>query len=570
MDFILNGQPVTTQNILQISLNSDFTQRVGTLEIGADRLIFEREGKVIIDEWKALYGPFHGIPLDILTANNTLRYYVDLMEDAVYREFSTEVTIKRRGGKDNFFDQAEGTSWELMKAKGVDFTIFDIPYKIVKPDAFTLALILGSSIFTLTRELINQIIALSEAVTNVIDAVTPDTGTAITFNIGQITTLVIKALLQLIVVGLLIFALLKMAQQFFELIWPQTRYFQGCKELELMQKGCEFLGYTFESDLMSTMTGATVLPVPLVKSKNSWWDYIENDLNFAYTKGYPTAQDTVPTIGALFSALEAKYNARTVVVDNVVRFERRDYYQTMAATQVIPALNLQDKRDNALSLNTQDVWKRKYVHYQVDASDLHTMDFFDPTDAEYSTEPTVIPNVDLVAIKGYQDVNLPFALGVRKNQLNFIENLAKEFFELVDNLSAQLGAPTNYVGIINNSIGVMQISQQFFSVTKSMWTVNGKQPANYMDHLSASSIYSQFHQIDEIEVNDYEIFIDSPVRMNEDDFISLMNVNYAEIDGLPCEILAIQFFEEQSHAIISYKKPNNWANGKTQVLTINS
>jgi hypothetical protein len=197
------------------------------------------------------------------------------------------------------------------------------------------------------------------------------------------------------------------------------------------------------------------------------------------------------------------------------------------------------------------------------------MDFFDPTDAEYSTEISNVINEDLVLIKGYNDVNIPFALGVRKNKLNWLEKIAKGFFEVVDEVVEAFGGNGNFTGQITNRIGVLQISQQFFSKTKLMYTIGGKQPEGYASIIKAGAIYQKYHRINEIQNNDFKVYFDAPVRLNSQDFVSLLNSNYAEINGKVCEILTLQYFEEKHHAIISYKEPFDYADGRVTVITLN-
>lgn len=568
--WILNGVEITPRNQLEISLNTDWTGRPTELEVDTDSLALPREGVEVVQNWINQYGVFQGIPLQYITnSNQTIQYYVDLTDQAEYRTYETIVKIKRRKGKDNFFDQADGTTWELMNAKGFDFGFVNIPYIIVKDNAVELALTLGVSLYVMTRELIDQIIALSETITNIIDAVTPQTGTGVTFSIGQIATLIIKALVQLAIIALILVALIKMSQQFFELLFPQVRYFQGAKVQKLIEWGCQFLGYTLESNLLQSLSNWTILPVPLIKDKDSFWDSLQNDLDFAFTKGYPTGQDSTPTIGSLIKFVETTFNAKTRVINGVVQIERRDYWQFITPNSLQVALNIQDKRQNSFQYNTGDIWKRTYVHYEIDTSDTHTMDFFDPTDAEYSTEVTSIANDDLVLIKGYNDVSIPFALGVRKNGLNWLENLAKGFFEVVDEVVEAFGGNGNFASQITERVGVLQISQQFFSKSKLMYTIGGKQPENYVSLIKASTIYNNYHVINQIQNNDYKVFQDVPVRLTSNDFVNLMNNNFANIDGLVCEVLRMQFFENESHAIISYKQPFNYADGKVYTLTIN-
>ena len=261
-----------------------------------------------------------------------------------------------------------------------------------------------------------------------IKAVTPNIGIPPTPPIGEIISLAIGLAGQLAYTLAVYVALVKLARQMFELIFPKVRYYKGTTIKELVDQGCKYLGYTLNSTLLNSMDKLTLMPVPLSKQKKGIFDYLQNDLNFSFTKGYPTAQDTVSTLGELIASIELWFNARTRVNNGIVEIERRDHWQNITTNTTVPAFNIQDERQNAYILNTSEAWKRSYIHYQVDYSDTHTLDFFDPTDAEYSTEPTNVINQDLVSIKGLNDINIPFALGVRKNQLNWIENFAKTFF----------------------------------------------------------------------------------------------------------------------------------------------
>lgn len=570
MKHFINGVEVTPRNILNIGIESDFTDRPEYLEVDADKLILPREAVPIIQQHLITYGPFEGIPYDIITNSGiTIQYYIDLQDDTIFRDFEIEVKIKRRFAKDNFFERADSYTFELMRAKGVNFDYFDCPYVIIQDNAVPTAIGLAISIYVVTKDTIDQIIALSQTITNIIDSVTPEVGAGVTTDPAEIGTLIVKAILQLLVVGLLLIALLKLVQQLFELIFPKVRYFNAIKVKRLLEQSCAHLGYSFSSSLLDALPGLTILPAPLVKDKESFWDFLQNDLNFAFNKGYPSASDSTPTLGSLLIALENQFNARTKVINGEVQFEIRNYWQDLASNQIVPALNLQDKRQSEFRYNVEDIWKRYYIHYQTDYSDLFTIDFYDPNDAEYSTEPINVANPDLVTIRGLNEVSIPFALGGRKSGLNWLEKLAKGFFEICDGVINTFGGNGNFAAQIENRVGVLQVSQQFFSTTKMLYTIGGKQPSNYPDLISAGAIYRNYHQINEIAINDYKVFNNVPVRMNDEEFVTLLNNNYAEIDGVVCEILTIQYKDEESLATISYRMPFNWADNKTEVITIN-
>jgi hypothetical protein len=567
MRHFLNDIEIAPRNLLDIGVVSDFTNRPDELSLNVDKLILPREALEIIQNHLQTQGVFEGIPYRVEMAQGiVLQYYVDLTENAIFRDFEIEVTIKRRIAKDSFFDQADGTSFELLAAKGVNFQFIDVPFLIVRDNLEESFVQLAISTYVMTKELIQAAKDLGTAITDFIEATV---GSPLP-PLGAIISLGIKVIIQAAYTAAVLIAVGELATQLIQVYFPNVRYLKACKVKELISKGCQYLGYQFQSNLLDNFSGATILPVPLTKEKVSIFDNLSNSLSgTAFTKGYPTAQDSTPTLGSLISAIETQCNAETKVVNGIVQLERRDYWQNLTPNAIIPALVLQAERQDEYTLNTSDIWKRYFIHYQYDLSDIHTMDFFDPTDAEYSTEPANVVNADLVSIKGLQDVNIPFALGVRKNNLNFIEKTAKVFFVIIDEVSTLFGSGTNFAGSIDDRIGMLQISQQFFTQTKFLYLIGNKQPANYTSFVSASALWNKFHFINQIQLYQFQVRSDVRTRISESDFVDLLNNNYATINGVRCEILRIEYIDEKSYSTINYRQPDTYATGKVTTLTIN-
>lgn len=570
MRHFINNIEIAPRDLESIGVVSDFTGRPDELNVNVDSVTLPREGRDIVMQHINTQGVFEGIPYQIqLNSGVILDYYIDLTEPTQIRQHEVVVKLKKRLGKDSFFDRADGTTFELMAKKGVVFNNFNVPYIIVKDNAIELGVSLGISLYIMTKELIQAIKDLAEATAQLIQAVTVNTGVPPSVDTGDIIALAIKVAAQLIYTAAVLIAVIKLGQQLLELIFPKIRYFLGVKCKELLSKGCGHLGYTFQSTLLDNISGLTLLPVPLKKQTKSFFDFLQNDLNLAFNKGYPTAQDTTPTLGSLLTAMEDMFNARTKVVNGVVRLERRDFWFNLSATAIVPALSLQDDRDDEYTLNVEEVWKRYYISYQTDYTDIHTADDFDSTDAEYSTEPVNVINSDLVTIKGLTEVQIPFAMGRRKDKLNWIEKLAKAMLETVDEVANAFGGDSSLAALIENRVGVLQVSNQYFGTTKLLYTVGGKQPANYKDLIRASRLWNDYHYINQIQLNDYLVKEGVRVRISDADFINLLNNNYASIDGVVVEILRLEYIDDKSFATISYKQPFNYANGKVTTLTIN-
>lgn len=571
MRHFLNDIEIAPRNLQEIGFISDWSGRPAQLQLNVDKIVLPREGKEIIEAHLQQLGVFEGIPYRVEMAPGlSVQYYVDLTEEAIFRDHEIEVKIKQRLGMDSFWDQANGTSFELMANRGVNFQFIDIPYIIVKDDLVATGLTLGVTLYVMTQQTINALQQTAALTAAFIQAITPNATIPPLPPLGAILALAIQLAAQIAYTAALLIATIKLAQDFFELIFPKVRFYKACKVKELISKGCQFLGYTFSSTLLDSLSGLTILPVPLVKTKNSIFDVIQNDLNFAFTKGFPTAQDSTPTLGSLIDAIETQFNAKTKVFNGAVQLERRDFWQGVTPNAIVPALVVQDDRVDEFTLNTDEIWKRYYVHYQVDYADIHTLDFYDPTDCEYSSEPTTVVNPDLVSIKGLNDVNIPFALGVRKLRLNFLERSAKLLFNLIDSVTGIFGGGTNFAGQIQDRIGVLQVGQQFFGVTKMLFVgSNGKQPINYIDKISANAIYQNFHSINEIQNNDFEIRKSVRCAITNLEFVNLLENNYADVNGELVEVLRVEFLDETCYAEITYKAPNDYANGKVTIIQIN-
>jgi len=569
MKHYLNGVEVAPRNILEIGLITDYTGNPEMLQVDTDTIVLPREAREIIMQHVATQGVFEGIPYTLEVGNIQLDYYVDLTESFAIRDFEVEVKIKKRKGFDNFFENADGLSFELMAKKGVNFNFVNLPYLIIPENQVEIGLTLSLAIYSLTREAIQATRDLVSATEKLIRAVTPNVSLVPVPPLGEIIALSVAVVAQLAYTLAIYVALVKLVSQLQELIFPKVRFYKGATIKELIKKGCEYLGYSLDSNLLNSWDKLTIMPVPLTKGKKSIFNFIQNDLNFSFTKGYPTAQDTVSTLGELINAVETWFNAKTKVLNGVVQIERRDYWKNITTNTTLPALNLQSDRQNEYRFNTEEAWKRTYIHYQVDYADTHTLDKFDPTDAEYSTEPLNVINEDLVSIRGFNDVNIPFALGVRKDELSYIEIFGRTFLQLADSIIGLFGVDLNFTSLITDRLGVTQISSQFFGVTKVLYAVNGRQPSNYVNKIKASNIYNLYHKINEININGYKVYNDAPMRLNPQEFISLLDNNFAYINGALCEILTVRFTDEQSQAVISYREPFNYAEGKVEILTIN-
>jgi len=581
----LNNIQITPRNRTEIGIISDFSGNPEMLSLNTETIILPREAKDIVDQHISTVGLFQGIPYKVtMDGGVSIDYFVDLTDGVKVRQHEIEVKLKRRRYIDDFRTQANGLSFEYLASQGVNFQVRNVPYFIVKDNQLEQTLQLAIVSYIMTKELIQAVRDTATAIANVTEAATPitgigPTGPVISYNIGAIIRAALLATAQILYTAALLVAVIKLGAQILATMFPPKRNLLGIRFIDLMEDACAYMGYTFAS---STIDRKWVLcPVPLIRDADSIFDKVVSAVSPAYNKGYPTASDTTPTLGTFIDALETMFNARLIVINNQVRIERRDWLNTQSMSNILPSLSLQSERDDEYTYLTTngEVWKRYYIHYQTDFTDLHTCEgeVYGGHDAEYSTEP-VFPVTDsqLLTIRGLNDVSIPFALARRKDKLTVVETLAKGLLAVVDAVTGIFGGGTSYVAQINSRKDAIRISQQYFAVTKCMYAVEGEfatggfvQRSDYLNYCSAEALWNGYHYINDIAENDWTLRENVRVRITAQDFVTLQSNNYVLVDGVLVEILKIEWIDEKSWAQISYRTRGNWANGKTNVIKIN-
>lgn len=546
----INNTEIYPVNGDDIGFKLDWTGDPKEAELNVDTIELANDAKALVLD-HIVNGPgfWEGIPYSVEIGSLTLQYYIDLTENARFNDSTLEVNIKRRKAVNYFFEQADVLSFELIDSKVGITNFVDIPYVVIKDNQLELLILLSLSTYSLTKALIEGIKEVAEALGDIAEALPPVPG-----NAGDIVALGIRAAARIIYTAALIIALINVITELLELIFPPIRKFKGSYFRELIRQGVEYLGYDFQSTLLESKYDQLAhLPVPLVDTNPSIFAQLINILNQPFTKGYPTANDTTATLGSLIRKIEEWLNGETRIIGNTVYIEDENFWYTFSSQTVINTLNLQDIRENSYTFNFDETWKRYYLHYQLDIADTHTLDRVESSDCEYSTEPINVVNSDLVTIKGLVDISVPFALGIRKNSLTFVETIALVLAQFADSVINFFGGNSNLAGLIQGRIGVLQISSQYFSISKALWiSSNGRQPANYLNIIGANAIYEEQHVQNQVRENFKRIYTAS-IPFSDENFLALLNNNVVyDQEGNQLEILNFEWTNESRQAEITY------------------
>ena len=180
--YSINGNYFRPTNADNIGFKMDWTGDAREAELTVDAIELETDAKRLVIEHINTYGVFEGLPLTIEVGSLTLDYYIDLTDNPLISgagDSSIEVTIKRRKAVDYFKEQADGLSFEALN-KTNPITLIDVPYLIIKDNQLEMLIMLGISIFTLTKALIEGIEQLSVSISNFLGTIFVGTG----FNLG--------------------------------------------------------------------------------------------------------------------------------------------------------------------------------------------------------------------------------------------------------------------------------------------------------------------------------------------------------------------------------------------------
>lgn len=557
----INGIEIRPLNFDEIGFKIDYSQDYNLPEINTDSVILVNEAKQLVIDHINTLGVFEGIPYSITFGGVTLNYYIDLTDNPLMGDSQIEVKIKRRKSVLNFMDKANGLSFELLN-KTHPITTVMADYIIVQDNQGVILTMLLINTFTLAKESAESIVNVAESAMDVVKASTPNIGFP-SVDLGDIIAAVVLLVARIVYAAFILIQILEMIKQMLDILVPTIRQFKASTVLELINKGCTKLGYTFQSSLVDSKLA--ILPVPLANNKPSVFEYLSSGDSTFYTKGYPTALDSTPTLGNLMDFVKNYYNADLSVIGSVVKLEQ--HTQT-PSTIINNTLNIQSTREDSYSFNSGESWKRYLVKYRFDISDLHSLNNYQKGQAEYSTEPINVVNADLVNIKGLVSVDIPFALGVRKNSLNYVESKLLKFAQYADTIVSLFGGNSNYVSKINARKGVIQVSQQQFSQSKLLYLQGTKQPINYLDIIGAKAVYNN-HISNEVKENFKRIYTSS-IPLSSHQFNEIINGGNTVKDSLTDEILeiiTIEWINEGVKATINYSVKGNEA-FNTKTITV--
>ena len=551
MRHFINNKEITPRNLYDIGIKVDFEAKADEIQVTTDSLILPREAKSEVIKHIDNVGLFEGIPYRVEMENGIqLDYYIDLTEEHLIEDNQVQCKIKLKNYHDDFYDRADGLSFSLINSKNYIPSV-NLQYIILPVDKEGLAVSSFIAMYSMSIAIAQQGKETSESAKEF--AKIPFAGFS---SLGEILSAGLKVALNATYFAILVYESTKLWENISGLLNPPIRMGKANLVVDLINTGCKYLGYTFESSIFSgEYAKLAILPVPLNDATPSLFDISLSDFSTKKLfRGYPTEQDSVSTLGDLLSAMESMFNAKTRVVDKVVYFERWDKFKRNSSVKLDSSLNNQPTRTNKYKYDFSRLFKRYYIHYSNDYSDIVTLDNYVNQATEYSLQNNPnSPTAKLSTIKGLTEINIPFSLAYTKKETNWFEDI---YQALVDAFQWVSGTSDDY----SDKKGAVIVSQVYFSSTKIFIHDGISRPAKNSNEtlLNASVLWDKFHYINNPKSGNMRIIRDNvKFPMDSKTFYSIYKNNFIQIDGQDCEILNMEYYDEKKYAVITYKEPKN-------------
>jgi len=522
------------------------------LQVEFDKLIWRGEDaeKIIAMRSDSL-GSFVSRPLQINVVDpdgqfNLPPLLIDLRKDLeIIGCNEVEHSVSFVGLKDWFKAEAGIVQFARLEEEG-RFTSSDyvqVPYNInYIPDAVQVA-VLSLALFNVSVQVAQFIKDSGETG---VESSVPTT----------LPAALLKIVIKIAYAASIAIAIKNLIQQLGEQLYSRTRHHTAIKYKSLFEKGCAELGLTFQSTIFDNPTWANAALMPSKTERGKFNSGIRNG-------GSPKRNDVgLYFFGDFIETMKRKFNADYVINNGVLRFERWDYWQN-SSTFVIPEnFNNQSRRLNVKGDNADEFKGGYFITFSLDQKDQNTLDNYDRTAYDIITKPATNPyGVQYLNTAGSEVVDIPIALGTRKDTLSNFENILFGLFSAVDALTNTLtfgAAGSDFAQQILNRTGNLVLSDHFTDVPKCI-IMNGSMLApNQRDKVNSVLLYDDFHFINSFVVtngkhNQWETFT-MPLKICRNTVEELLINNFAKTpNGEDAEITNLVWTMEEDSGSIEYR-----------------
>tara|TARA_R110001592_G_scaffold221525_3_gene476374 strand:+ start:365 stop:2128 length:1764 start_codon:yes stop_codon:yes gene_type:complete len=506
-------------------------------------------------------GIFEGLPLQIQENGvNVFDGYLDFLNDfEIVDPTTVKSRIKKHDGNNNFQDRANGLTFGYLEQLNLIGTndYLSIPYIIEKEFNFIEFSFIAFSIYAISRDLQTQIRIVSQQAANIAHLaamVPPQPLSALAFAGLQLA-------LNIVFAGVLVSILINLLTDLVRYIFSPIKYHKGIKLQRLVEIGCSYLGYSYNSTIID-LPGVCIIPTKTGIDKDTQQNELINGIQIDQPGvGYPSASDFGYTLGEVFELINKIFYAEFTIKNGVVEQHVIDSsWWLQNSTYVLP-----DIFQESIVTNANELISDKLITFKTDVKDINSFENFLGHTYEIRTRPISISDNRNVLMNGFNRIDIPYDLPNRKNKLNNFENFAFNLLDKVEQIidvfyaiNPVASAP-NLTGFISQRIGCNILETDYLHVPKIMkLDSNLRLPANQRTLWSAKYLYNLYHSKGSFVLNNfgnqYYIYKGVRVPFGFEEFNQLtQNSYFYNQNGDLCKLEQISWNVSQDFAIIDYR-----------------
>ena len=290
----------------------------------------------------------------------------------------------------------------------------------------------------------------------------------------------IKLGLNLVYLAAVLIAYNELLKQVSEILFGKPKQLYALDVWKTISRGCQYLGFDFNSTLQEQYANLTYLPGTTTKGVLTGIPNNNPNLSISFL-------DFVNRIGQLF-------NAKLKVFNGSVTFENVEFFENNPSN-----IQLLDLYNNGTSsFNTEDLAEKISLKYLSIPSDINFID------NEYTEGYS--PNFaekKLFGVENSIDVNFAFALGQRKDKESSIEKTFNSLFDTIAGLSK------SYKVSSGSRIGYIKLEKELVP-SDTIFIRDGEKIADFSNLLlQCKTLFNRFYSIEKPVNNQFELTTDA-------------------------------------------------------------
>lgn len=561
---IINGETVNVpKDFFDVGVKASFGENIQA-NLTTEEFTFILDAYQEIVNWinegrNGGVGIFEGIPISILNgvggANVSIfKGILDLQAGTTVQPNLKQVqTTLRQDDSLNALDQLlepldYGYLLDLKVITSGDYV--DVDYVINPVDQGIATITTLITLYLLSKQLADTIEKLATSIANI----SALAATGLTGPVASAIFAVAVAIAQAAYAATLLVLIVDFGIDLFNIVVQPQRTHKGILLRTLLAKACEYIGFNFETTI-EDLEKLVYLP----SNRNVDGFGLKNVFTkvATITEGIPNTGDIGYSCTEMFQVARDLFNARFAIVGNTVQFhtESSPYWISQSGWEKPNAI--QDQAQRSFRYNTDEIKGSILISFQTDIRDVYTIQNYTGTSFQILTDAQTIGNAANKTIKNLDRVNIPLALGNRKDSLTGFEQGLVPLANLFDRVAGIFGGRPNLARRIRNKVGVLEVSDNNHAVAKLLWMNGNRIPSNQRNLFSAKTLWEKYHSEKSFVQNNFSrqrVYIENEIiPFGLSDFVTLLNNAYfRDENGTVSKVVDLEWNFSKDRATISY------------------